>query len=165
MSHTPSYRLSASFPVRRVLWRPGFECELAFMPHADFGTGSGSVQDVAAPVTPHIGSSSLDEDQPGERESADSMTSSGALKAGGNEFGDPVEIWDVRREWIAKWVVRDSGTEGGLTGMMLRFDDLLKGYSSSANRSSLRGLADTLGPAFFWNVLTTRSSTLHKTHR
>lgn len=30
--------------------------------------------------------------------------------------GDMIEIWDVRREWIAKWRVLGSGREGGVTG-------------------------------------------------
>ena len=31
-------------------------------------------------------------------------------------MGDPVEIWDVRRGYIAKWTVRGSAAEGGVTG-------------------------------------------------
>lgn len=30
--------------------------------------------------------------------------------------GDSVEIWDVRRGWIAKWSVTGSAGEGGVTG-------------------------------------------------
>jgi hypothetical protein len=33
-----------------------------------------------------------------------------------NGFGDSVEIWDVRRQHIAKWVVSGSAVEGGVTG-------------------------------------------------
>ena len=29
---------------------------------------------------------------------------------------DAVEIWDVRRGWIAKWSVTGSAAEGGVTG-------------------------------------------------
>ncbi|KAG5220604.1 WD40 repeat protein [Salix suchowensis] len=29
--------------------------------------------------------------------------------------GDPIEIWDVRRGWIAKWSVNGSASEGGVT--------------------------------------------------
>ena len=29
---------------------------------------------------------------------------------------DPVEIWDVRRGYVAKWVVSGSAIEGGVTG-------------------------------------------------
>ena len=30
--------------------------------------------------------------------------------------GDSVEIWDVRRGWIAKWSVTGSAAEGGISG-------------------------------------------------
>lgn len=30
--------------------------------------------------------------------------------------GDSVEIWDVRRGWIAKWSVTGSAGEGGVSG-------------------------------------------------
>ena len=36
--------------------------------------------------------------------------------------GDSVEIWDVRRGWIAKWSVTGSAGEGGVSGRaMFRF--------------------------------------------
>lgn len=35
--------------------------------------------------------------------------------------GDPVEIWDVRRGWIAKWCVTGSATDGGVTGVPRTF--------------------------------------------
>lgn len=31
-------------------------------------------------------------------------------------MGDAIEIWDVRRGWIAKWSVTGSAIEGGVTG-------------------------------------------------
>lgn len=33
--------------------------------------------------------------------------------------GDSVEIWDVRRGWIAKWSVTGSAVEGGVSGRVL----------------------------------------------
>lgn len=33
-----------------------------------------------------------------------------------NGVGDSVEIWDVRRQYVAKWSVRGSSFEGGITG-------------------------------------------------
>jgi len=33
--------------------------------------------------------------------------------------GDSVEIWDVRRGWLAKWSVDKSAVEGGVTGAFL----------------------------------------------
>lgn len=42
-------------------------------------------------------------------------------KPGSNEttpskFGDSIEIWDVRRSWIAKWSVSGSGADSGVSG-------------------------------------------------
>ena len=34
-----------------------------------------------------------------------------------NGIGDSVEIWDVRRQYIAKWLVNNSAVEGGVTGL------------------------------------------------
>ena len=34
------------------------------------------------------------------------------------ENGDPVEIWDVRRGYLAKWVLPGSSIEGGVTGKL-----------------------------------------------
>lgn len=31
--------------------------------------------------------------------------------------GETVEIWDVRRGWLAKWTVDTSVSDGGVTGM------------------------------------------------
>lgn len=112
ISHTPTYRLSTSFPVRRVLWRPGYECELAVVSHAEFGTGS--MQDMMATSPPMGTSEEATMQQEGERD-VDGATIPSVAK-GGNDSGDPVEIWDVRREWIAKWVVGGSAVEGGVTG-------------------------------------------------
>ena len=43
-------------------------------------------------------------------ESKDANSKSGLV-------GDTVEIWDVRRAWIAKWTVDTSVSDGGVTGM------------------------------------------------
>ncbi|KAG6853834.1 hypothetical protein C0991_000948 [Blastosporella zonata] len=85
----PLYTLHPSFPVRRVMWRPGYECELAVVSNAEFSSGS-----------------SPDLLQAGES-TAENKTSVG---------GDAVEIWDVRRAWIPKWSVTGSAIEGGVTG-------------------------------------------------
>jgi hypothetical protein len=34
-----------------------------------------------------------------------------------NGAGDSVEIWDVRRQYIAKWLLNNSAVEGGVTGL------------------------------------------------
>ena len=33
--------------------------------------------------------------------------------------GDAIEIWDVRRGWIAKWAIGNSTSEGGVAGLFL----------------------------------------------
>lgn len=35
------------------------------------------------------------------------------------KFDDVIEIWDVRRGWIAKWSVCGSGAERGVSGMSI----------------------------------------------
>lgn len=35
------------------------------------------------------------------------------------ETGDLIEIWDVRRQWIAKWTIDGSSIEGGVSGKIL----------------------------------------------
>jgi hypothetical protein len=40
MPNKPTYALHPSYPIRRVLWRPGYECELAVVSHADFTISS-----------------------------------------------------------------------------------------------------------------------------
>lgn len=116
-AHHPMYTLHTSFPVRRVLFRPGYECELAIVSNADFGTntefGHGTTSPGSAALTPgavtprgivaHLGTSI----------SEAMATPDGRPK---NEGSDPVEIWDVRRGHIAKWVVNGSAIEGGVTG-------------------------------------------------
>ena len=103
ISYVPAYTLSVSFPVRRVLWRPGYECEVAVV--SNWESGIGSNQDLSA-----------------------SGSENGAVAEGendvvapvptrmGSDTGDAVEIWDVRRGYIAKWAVGGSAVEGGVTG-------------------------------------------------
>ncbi|KAH9855271.1 hypothetical protein C2E23DRAFT_774286 [Lenzites betulinus] len=124
--HQPAYTLHTSFPVRRVVWRPGYECELAIVSNADFGIGpdfghgalpsgpssasvglsSGITTALSSPRIPtaHLGGTETPR-TPGER--AKSLTRT--------DGSDPVEIWDVRSGYIAKWVVNGSAVEGGVT--------------------------------------------------
>ncbi|KAI8974589.1 hypothetical protein BD414DRAFT_498136 [Trametes punicea] len=125
-AHRPTYTLHTSFPVRRVLWRPGYECELAVVSNADFGTGtdvghgslpggpssasvgltSGLATAFSSPRMPpaHLGGT----DSPRTPEERSNSVSR-------RETSDPVEIWDVRRGYIAKWVISGSAVEGGVT--------------------------------------------------
>jgi WD repeat-containing protein 24 len=89
--HKPTYTLHPYFPVRRVRWRAEYECEVAVVSNDEFGEVSGS-------------------------DFSDAGGRSGSRGAGmvlGKGRGDAVEIWDVRRGWIAKWAVgRSAGVAG-----------------------------------------------------
>jgi WD40 repeat protein len=96
---TPTYTIATQFPVRRVRWRPGYECELAVTSNAESGTGSMSdITDSGTIVDVDIEKPEV------------------ASVKGRADIGDAVEIWDVRRGHIAKWRVGGSSIEGGVTG-------------------------------------------------
>ncbi|KAL7280934.1 hypothetical protein ACG7TL_005883 [Trametes sanguinea] len=82
-----------------------------------------------------------------------STTSAGPAEAGGEpshasgeersssvsrrETSDPVEIWDVRRGYIAKWVVNGSAVEGGVTDIDFGDSHALWALHSSGTFSQL----------------------------
>ncbi|KAG6879192.1 hypothetical protein C0992_004495 [Termitomyces sp. T32_za158] len=101
----PTYTLHPSFPVRRVVWRPLHECELAVVSNAEFSSGSN--HDLSQNSSTGAGGAGES-----EKHSADNKSSVG---------GDVVEIWDVRRGWIPKWSVTGSTIEGGVTAPPMRF--------------------------------------------
>lgn len=55
----------------------------------------------------------------GQTTSAVSDTMMNASQTLASPAGDMIEIWDVRRQWIAKWTVTGSNREGGVTGKLL----------------------------------------------
>lgn len=55
----------------------------------------------------------------GQTTSAVSDTMMNASRTLASPAGDMIEIWDVRRQWIAKWTVTGSNREGGVTGKLL----------------------------------------------
>lgn len=146
MPQKPTYTLHPAFPVRRVLWRPSYECELAIVSNAEFATSAHAdllqsalsaslamapVQGVLSRVGSGLGLDVLTQGGGG----ADAMQRSGRETPGGpaaaadaksvfssspSGSGDAVEIWDVRRGWIAKWSVSGSAVEGGVTGEIVR---------------------------------------------
>ena len=105
ISSRPIYLLSTSFPVRRALWRPDYECELGIISNSEFGIGMN--QD-ASEVTPTS-------EVPSLSTGVDLVAGVSSLR-NGSEIGNSVEIWDVRRGYLAKWVVRGSSSEGGVAG-------------------------------------------------
>ncbi|KAG1837022.1 hypothetical protein C8R48DRAFT_782829 [Suillus tomentosus] len=101
IAHQPTYTLHPSFPVRRVLWRPEFPSEIALVSNEDFGGGSGSEL---------FASPRLQSATPAFINASSSVAKDKDPKSNG---ADAVEIWDVRRGWIAKWTVEVSVSEGG----------------------------------------------------
>ncbi|KAA1475838.1 hypothetical protein DENSPDRAFT_449486 [Dentipellis sp. KUC8613] len=107
IAHTPTYTLSTAFPVRRVLWRPSYECELAVVSNAEFGSNSN--QDIFGGSQDGSDNAIIEQPKKTEGEEANAQTKVA------NDAGDAVEIWDVRRGYIAKWAVGGSAVEGGVT--------------------------------------------------
>ncbi|KAG6375919.1 hypothetical protein JVT61DRAFT_2787 [Boletus reticuloceps] len=105
----PTYVLHPSCPVRRVLWRPDYPCELALVSNAEF---SGGAELLASPRMQNASPSFLSSTAP-VLESKDAEAKSGLV-------GETVEIWDVRRGWIAKWTVDTSVSDGGVTDAAFR---------------------------------------------
>ena len=103
----PTYVLHPSYPVRRVLWRHGYPCELALVSNAEFSGASGA-ELMANPriqnVTPSFLASAVPASKPKDTDSKSGLV------------GDAVEIWDVRRGWVAKWTTDTSLSDGGVTG-------------------------------------------------
>ena len=95
---TPAYTLATQFPIRRICWRPGYECEIAVASTAEIGT-------CAAPEMSDCVAEDADLEKPEV-----------AIPKRRADMGYAVEIWDVRRGYIAKWLVGGSAIEGGVTG-------------------------------------------------
>ncbi|PCH44052.1 hypothetical protein WOLCODRAFT_76205 [Wolfiporia cocos MD-104 SS10] len=128
ISHQPAYTLRTAFPVRRVHWRPGYDCEMAVISSADYNpnmdshspTGSNpaisgghsSSGFLSVMSSPRIGAAAL------KRSKSVEPTEDRAQLANRNIIGDAIEIWDVRRGHIAKWEVNESAAEGGVTDVV-----------------------------------------------
>ena len=79
----------------------------------DFGSGGGESTAVAVGGT----GASADFTDMGGIVGRGGDSGLGSLGGKGKGFtGDAVEIWDVRRGWIAKWAVGGSAIEGGVAG-------------------------------------------------
>ncbi|KAF5368038.1 hypothetical protein D9758_004483 [Tetrapyrgos nigripes] len=59
--------------------------------------------------------------------------------------GDPVEIWDVRRSWIAKWTVPGSAVDGGCTDVVFGDSHAIWAQHSTGMFSQI-DLRDTIRP-------------------
>ncbi|KAH9830000.1 uncharacterized protein C8Q71DRAFT_788214 [Rhodofomes roseus] len=148
ISYDPAYTLRTAYPVRRVLWRPGYECELAVVAHTDQGVNSsvdlhtagggqlappsvvtgGGAGFMSALSSPRIGPAGL------SIENHEPAQTQGPLR---NDGGAPVEIWDVRRGFIAKWVINDSIGEGGVSDIAFADSHAIWAQHSSGTFSQL----------------------------
>ncbi|KAI9433933.1 hypothetical protein H4582DRAFT_2112706 [Lactarius indigo] len=109
---TPTYTLSTQFPIRRVRWRPGYECEIAVACRTC----------VMSQVWPRT----VDLEKPEV-----------AIPKRRADMGYAVEIWDVRRGYIAKWLVGGSAIEGGVTDIDFRDSHALWAQHSSGTFAQL----------------------------
>jgi hypothetical protein len=109
------------------LWRPSYECELAVVSNADFGPGSNSDIVPGSKIpSPHINERSIHGEATGSLDDLQlhlhqKLQVHPPMQMGPpNEQGDMLEIWDVRRPYLPKWIVKGSAVEGGVTGMAPR---------------------------------------------
>jgi WD repeat-containing protein 24 len=96
----PSYTIHPSFPVRCVHWRPEYESELVIVSNAEYSRGSNEELESRKDLEWNV------------RATGDMSNASRPC------VGDALEIWDVRRAWVAKWEVLGSAVEGGFTGYL-----------------------------------------------
>lgn len=123
--HKPTYTLHPSYGVRRIAWRPGYECELAIVTNMDYPmtVADQPVPEVKPGLLTRVSSglgldvlmqgSGPDKGAQMAGPSSESRPSDAAVSSG---LGDAIEVWDVRREWLAKWSVTGSANDGGVTG-------------------------------------------------
>ncbi|KAH9910400.1 uncharacterized protein BXZ73DRAFT_93801 [Epithele typhae] len=144
-AYKPAYSLYASFPVRRVCWRPGYDCELAIVSNADFGSGSDFGHGALSGPTSSSGSLSTMMHSPrisathlaGGLDGARTPDERSRSVAASTDDSDPVEIWDVRRGYIAKWIVGGSAAEGSVTDLEFADSHALWALHSSGTFSQL----------------------------
>ncbi|KIY43394.1 hypothetical protein FISHEDRAFT_52780 [Fistulina hepatica ATCC 64428] len=145
--HKPTYTLHPSFPVRRILWRPSYACELAIVSNTEFSSGSNP--DSTNTPTNALGLDFGEPDKtdawsPGPSSASPSVASpkNHVLDIG----GDPVEIWDVRRQWVAKWAVPASAAEGGAADIVFGCDEHVIWTVHSSGLFAQLDLRDSLRP-------------------
>lgn len=130
LSSKPTYTLHPSFPVRRVSWRPGYECEVAIVSNEELSvpgpplepqnTSTSGLPGLLSRVGSGLGLDMMKNLNP-DPHMINAAVSGAQRAAQGPLPGDTIEIWDVRREWIAKWSVNGSSMEGSISGKQARF--------------------------------------------
>ncbi|KAI0686851.1 hypothetical protein BC835DRAFT_1287288 [Cytidiella melzeri] len=147
ISRKAVYTMHTSLPVRRVAWRPGYECELAVTSYQDFtSTAQSSTSYDSATSSLGLVSSSprtslLSQIMSVEEPKEDSNPTSSDASS-----GNPIEIWDVRRGYVAKWTVRGSAVEGGVTDIAFAESHTLwaQHFSGTFSQLDLRYCVRTL---------------------
>ncbi|EKM54156.1 uncharacterized protein PHACADRAFT_257792 [Phanerochaete carnosa HHB-10118-sp] len=136
----PVYTMHTSFPVRRVAWRPGCECELAVTSYLEGSANNQpnpalDLSDSGPTASPRIGSAV-----------PPVLAGTEDNKVLYSMMGDPVELWDVRRGYIAKWTVRGSAAEGGVTDIVFADSHTLwaEHFSGAFSQLDLRMSVKTL---------------------
>lgn len=120
ISRKALYTMHTSSPVRRVAWRPGYECELAVTSYHEGATAQSS--QAFDSTTGGLGLSSSPRNSfISHLGAVEEAKDDDKLPAGFDGAGEPIEIWDVRRGFVAKWTVRGSAVEGGVTGESFYF--------------------------------------------
>lgn len=158
ISRKPIYTLHTSFPVRRVAWRPNYECELAVTSYQEGSANNQpnpalDLSTVGPPASPRLGVSVPPE--------AKKYEDNQVLYS---RMGDPIEIWDVRRGYIAKWSVKGSAVEGGVTGRTRSSLYDIRTSPNSHSRRCVRRFSHRLGPARFRNILTTGPANFYQAY-
>lgn len=118
ISRKPVYAMHTSFPVRRVAWRPNYECELVVSSYQDVAAGVQTGQSFDSSASGLGLLSSSPKSSFGLLSSHEEIREEDPLAHSSNPVGNPIEIWDVRRGYVAKWTVRGSAVEGGVTGTL-----------------------------------------------
>ncbi|KAF8638431.1 hypothetical protein AX17_002213 [Amanita inopinata Kibby_2008] len=170
VSHIPSkptYTLHPSHPVRHVLWRPGpnSECEIAIISSPELTTAASKTSvsklsqaplSATAPLLSRpagapsgIGGDAAAGDADSQHSSTPPLDGkvSGGSSMAATRSDSSIEIWDVRRGWIAKWSVRSSGAEGSLTDVVFADSDAMWAQHSSGAFSQF-DLRDAIKPIY-----------------
>lgn len=91
--------------------------------NVEFGVAASNANESSsaspAVASPYMGASPLNADEVTTITERLPGSTVGVTTPVRGQLGDPVEIWDVRRGFIAKWTVRGSAAEGGVTGALL----------------------------------------------
>lgn len=128
---TPQHTLHTPHPVKRVKWRPESNTEIAVVPRtigiSPFGFGVPPVSALprSGSMTRTTGLSSIFAASSSDDASAGSGAGGGSVGSGLSSAAnivtdaDRIEIWDIRRHYVSKYVLL--GSEGAVSGKYFPF--------------------------------------------